>query len=183
MIDRARAALARRAALAAVAARRSRPLPDPVERRTLLLVLPADEDAQRSAWRLVDRLALDDRQLTPVVMGDQVAYAPDRFAGRVETVGDGERDWRRLPRRATAERLWAQNPDVALDLVDGDLAAAFLVGASPAAVRIGRHRPEAERFYDLMVAGDPDDPAAAVGRLLAQLDPPVLAFDARAHPA
>ncbi len=184
MIERIREALARRAAFAAVAARRPRVLATRPEARTLLVVLPTDEPGQRAAWSLIVRLDLPDSQVIPVVVGGPVAYAPDRFAGHVEVVGADEYDWRRLPRRAVAERLWARSPDVALNLADtGDLAAAVLVGASPAAVRIGRHDAEVETFYDLMISGDDGDPAGAVGRLLVQLDPPVLPLASRADPA
>ena len=183
MIDRIRQSLARRAALAAVAARHPRQIATRPEARTLLLVLPADDAGQRAAWALVDRTGLPPKQVVPIVVGDRIAYAPDRFAGHVEVIGDADLDWRRLPRRALAERVWAQSPDVALNLADvGDLATAVLVGASPAAVRIGRHDPDAETFYDLMISGDDGDPAAAVGRLLARLTPPILPLAPRAHP-
>lgn len=183
MIGRLREALARRAALAAVAARQPRPLPDRPESRRLLLVLPADEPGQRAAWALVDRLALADDHVFPVVFGDRIAYAPDRFAGGVPVMGSSDLDWRGLVRTSVAEAIWARRPDVALSLADvSDLGAAVLVGASPAAVRIGRYGPDVERFYDLMIAGG-DDAAGAVGRFLAQLDPPVLPLDDRADSA
>ena len=176
MIERARRQFARRDLRAAVAARAPRPLA-PLDQRTLLLVLPDDEAGQRAAWDLVGGLGLPDRHVIPALVGERVAYVPDRFAGAVRVVGPDERDWRRLPNAAARQSLWTQRPDVALNLADpGDLGAALLVGASPAGLRVGRHRPDREPLYDLMIqgAGSAAEAADVLGRLLRQLDPPVL---------
>ena len=177
MIEGVRRRLARRDLRAAADARRPRPLPPDPHDRTLLLVLPDDEPGQRAAWDLVSGLRLPARHVVPVLLGERVRYVPDRFAGAVRVVGPEERDWRRLPGRAARQSVWTQRPDVALNLADpDDLGAALLVGASPAALRIGRHRPDREPLYDLLIDGAADAAEAAVslGHLLRQLDPPVL---------
>jgi hypothetical protein len=106
---------------------------------------------------------------------------PDAFAGAVRTVGAKGLDWRGLPRRAVAEALWHQRPDVALDLNPAfDLAAAYLVGASPARFRVGLHSETGEPFFDLMVAPTGGYAAAldALRGYLASVEPPVLSFRA-----
>lgn len=175
MIEALRHRMARRAALDAVAARR--PAESPSPGRSLLLVLPTDEAGQRAAWALVADLDLPPAGVIPVVLDERVAYAPDAFAGHVTALGPKALDWRRLPRRAEAEAVWSRSPDVALNLAGpSDLGAAYLVGASPASVRIGPFVPGDEAFYDLMVKGETDSAsvARAVRRLLDQVAPPIL---------
>ena len=178
MIERVRTALAGRVVRSCLAARRPRDLP-PIGQRRVLLVLPDDEPGQRATWDLVGRLDVPPGQVGPVVVGESIGYAPDAFAGAVRLVSPDERDWRGLPKAPVRRDVWLEGPDVALNLAEpGDLAAALLVGASPAAVRVGRHRPDREAFYDLMVqgAGSSVEAVEALGRLLRQLDPPVLPF-------
>ena len=142
-----------------------------------MVVLPADEPGQRAAWAWIDGLDLREGQIAPVLVGERVEYVPDRWAGAVRVIGEGERDWRRLPNAAARQSVWTQRPDVAVDLAEpGDLGAALLVGASPAAVRIGRWAPGREDAFDLMVQGEPEAVAAidALGRLLRQIQPPIL---------
>ena len=173
MIGALRAALARRAVRRAVAARAPRPLTPDVRARRVLLLLPADEAGQRVAWAFVGLLGVPPRNVIPVRIGP-VGYVPDAFAGAVRAIGPDEHDWRGLPKKSALASVWTQRPDVALDLsAADDLPSALLVGASPAAVRVGRHHADREPFYDLMVQAD-GDPAAAVARVLRQLDPPVL---------
>ena len=177
MIEELRRRFAVRALAAALAARTPLDLAPHPGHRTLLVVLPDDELGQRATWSLLDHVDLGARQIHPVVMGERVAYQPDRFAGAVRTIGDGERDWRRLPTAAARQSVWTTRPDVALNLAGpSDLASAMLVGGSPAAVRIGRHAPGREDCYDLMVQGEPDAASAAdaLGRLLRQITPPIL---------
>ncbi len=177
MIEVVRRRFALRDLRAAVARRSPRPLPPDPRERTLLLVLPGDEAGQRAAWALVSSLALPERHVIPVLVGEHMPYAPDRYAGAIRLIGDGERDWRRLPNAAARQSVWTQRPDVALNLAaPDDLGAALLAGASPAAIRIGRHHPEREALYDLMIQSAPDaaSVAAALDRVLRQLDPPVL---------
>ena len=182
--------LARREVRAALAARRPGPLPaDPRQRRVLLVLPPADEagdaggspvggGARRAAWALIDALDLPDRQLVPVVVGERLGPLPDRFAGAVRLVGPDDHDWRRLPSRPARRAVWSAAPDVAVHLAGSDLGPALIVGASPAAVRVGVHAPEREAFYDLMVQPEPDpaQTVAALGRLLRALRPAVLPF-------
>lgn len=176
MIESVRQGFARRAVRSALAARQPRPLPALSERR-VLVVLPDDAAGQRAAWDLLARLDVPAHRVRPVLLGSLQTDPPGPFALDVQILGDDDRDWRRLPTAAVRARLWAPPPDVALNLADpADLGAALLAGASPAAVRIGRHHPDREALYDLMIQGEPDAASAAValGRLLDRLDPPVL---------
>ena len=175
MLDALRRSRALKAAHQAVAARTPHaPSPSPAARR-LFAVLPHAEDAsdrsQRDAWALLSALDLAPGHIVPVTLGRDVG-APDRFAGSVLHITEKELDWRGLPRRVVADGLWTQRPDVALDLTGGfTLAAAYLVGGSPASFRIGLDpAPEAAPFYDLVVTGGPD----ALRRALSQIEPPVL---------
>ena len=176
MIEAVRQGFAARAVRSALAARHARPLPPLADRRVLVL-LPDDAEGQRAAWDLLAGLEVPSRQVRPVLLGSLRAAPPGPFAPDVKILGDDDRDWRRLPTAAVRAALWTPPPDVALNLADpDDLGAALLAGASPAAVRIGRHHPDREAFYDLMIRGEPDAATAAValGRLLDRLDPPVL---------
>ncbi|WP_412063108.1 hypothetical protein [Rubrivirga sp. IMCC45206] len=176
MIAQLRHAVAARAARAAVAARRPA-APRRLAERRLLLVLPPDDAGQAAAWALVTGVGLATDRVTALVAGEHIASAPFAFTGHITALGDDALDWRRLPTRAVLDAAWADAPDVAVDLAaPDDLAAAVVVGASPAAVRIGRHRPDREPFFDLMIGATPDAATAAdaLGRLLRQLDPPVL---------
>ena len=129
------------------------------------------------AWDFVGRLDLPDRQLVLAQTADEIGYTPDRWAGAVRHVGPGERDWRRLPSARARAGVWGPGPDVALNLAPpSDLGAALLVGASPAALRVGVHDPDRESFYDLMIRQPPGDPVASVERLLRRLDPPIVPF-------
>ena len=176
MIEGLRRLGARREVRAALKARRPRPLPPDPRRRSVLLVLPAADDALRAVWALVDQLDLGDRQLIPVFVGERLGYAPDRWAGSIQVLGPEAHDWRRLPTRAARRSVWGRAPDVALNLAGSDLGAALVAGASPAAVRVGVHAPDREAFYDVMVqpGADPPQTTAALGRLLRHLDPPIV---------
>ena len=176
MIEAVRQAFAQRAVRAALAARQARLLPPLAERR-VLIVLPDDGAGQRAVWDLLETLDVPADRVRPVLLGSLHTDPPGPFAPDVRILGDDDRDWRRLPAAARCDAVWTPAPDVALNLADpGDLGAALLVGASPAAVRVGRHRPDREAFYDLMVQGEPDAASAvvALGRLFDRLDPPVL---------
>ena len=114
--------------------------------------MPSDEEHQRLAWPFVLALDLPRTRLTPVVATARVAYAPDRFAGNVKTLDEKKRDWRMLPSKGAA-LLWKAQPSLALDLSpEFDLAAAYVVGASPALVRVGIYSERGEPFYDFLVA-------------------------------
>ncbi len=171
--------MALRDARMAVARRAPRALPPSPTHRTLLVLLPHGDAPLRAAWDVVARLGLSDRRIVPVQTGAEVGYVPDRFAGAVRHVGPDEHTWRRLPSARARASVWTRQPDVALNLAPtSDLGAVLLAGASPAAVRIGFHERAHEPFYDLMVRGEPDDPAAipVVERLLRHIDPPIVPF-------
>jgi len=171
--------MALRAALKAVSQRQPREMPAKLGTRRVLVVLPPGEEAMRSAWRFLRRLTIGRDHLTPVVLAEGVAYVPDAWVGAVIAIGEKERDWRGLPRPAVAQALWGQRPAVALSLVPAfELGAAYLVGASPAALRIGFHTPEAEPFFDLLFAAPQglEGGLTALTHYLAALDPPVLPF-------
>lgn len=179
MLDALRERLATRAALRAVRRREVRPWPARLRARRVLIVLPRDEADLRTAWRFVQSLDLLRGNVTAVAASGQAAYVPDPFAGGVRILGAEDRDWRGLPRRAVAEAVWAQKPDVALDFSRPfSLAAAYLVGGAPAGLRVGLYDPRAEPFYDLLIA--PADAGeggpGALGRYVEGMDPPVLPF-------
>ena len=175
MLDALRQSRALRAAHRAASERRVFPPEARPESRRLFAVLPVVEEGgggeQREAWAFLSRLPLAPGHIVPVVFGRDEG-TPDAFAGSVLHVTDKDLDWRRLPRTVVAEALWSQRPDVALDLTGGfHVGAAFLVGGSPAAVRVGLDpSPEAAPFYDLVVTGGPE----GLRRALAQIEPPVL---------
>ena len=175
MIDTLRQSQALRLARRA-AETRSPVQPDArIRERRVVVVMPraeeADSDAQREAWTFVGALDLAPSHIVPLVFGRDVG-TPDAFAGAVLHVGDSDLDWRRLPKRVVAEAVWTRRPDVAIDLSETfDPAAAYLVGGSPAAFRIGTDPdPDSSPFYDLVITGGP----RAMKRALAQLDPPIL---------
>lgn len=153
-----------------VAARPSRP---PVEAhlvRRILVVLPTEEAALRAAWRVVEAFAAP---VVPVVVGEAVAFVPDAYAGAVVRVGPDVLDWRGLPARALRDRLWAPGLDVAIGLGDpSDLAGAVLVGASPAAFRVGIDAPETAGWYDLALGAATADPPGELLARLGQIRPP-----------
>lgn len=156
---------------------RQRASPTPGARlagRRLLAVLPSEPS--REIWAFLKRIDLPPAQMHLVALG--ACSPPDRFAGAVEVVGPGERDWRGLPRRDVAERAWASRPDISINLAaPDDAAAALLVGASPAGVRVARYEAASEAFYDLLVPESSPDGGPnteRLARLLARLDPPLL---------
>jgi len=179
VLDALKRKLAYRHACKAVLHRAVPEWPERPQDRRVLVLLPEAEADLRAAWAFVKTLDLHPTHLIPVSLRDGVAYVPDAFAGAVFTVGTKQRDWRGLPQKVISDALWTQRPHVALDLSPGfDLAAAYLVGASPARFRVGFFSDEGEPFYDFMIA-QTDGYASAVESLrtyLASVVPPVLAF-------
>lgn len=146
------------------------------EARRVLVVLPAEEEALKAAWRFVQHLGLDARRVTPVMPAAQIAYAPAEYIGRVKILQRGDLNPLGLPKSKVAAEVWADGPDVALCLAPAsDLAAAYLAGASPAAFRIGIHSEGAEDFFDLMTGSAESYEAAlaALRQVLERLAPPV----------
>jgi len=177
VIAAVRQAFARRALRDAIQSRSARALEADPRARTVLLVLPDDEEGQRATWSLIRDLDLEAVRVQTVGLGSTGTAVPDAFAGQVRVIADSDLDWRTLPKPEVRSELWSTTPDVAINLADPDvLAAAILAGASPAAVRIGRHAEARESCYDLMIQGEPTaaSAASALGRLLRQVDPPIL---------
>lgn len=180
MLDAARSALARREALKHIRRRPVRPwAADPAQRR-VLVVLPAGQEETKEAWRFVKALGVPHRQITPVVPGDTVVtYVPVEFIGRVHRMEPKHLGLLGLPKGEFAEAVWRDAPDVALCLTpEPDAASAYLVGASPAALRIGLHEQLGEAFYDLVVTGGASFEATLLSlrEALQRIEPPVFPF-------
>jgi len=180
VLDDLRQRLGYRAALRAARQRTVHDWPVPPPDRKVLVLLPHEEGDLRAAWRFVQTIDEPRGHLVPAITADRVPYTPDAFAAGVATVGERARDWRGLPRRAEAQKLWSDKLHVALDLTPGfDLAAAYLVGASPARFRVGLYSAEGEPFYDLLIAptGGYEAALTALRGYLAAIEPPVLSFN------
>ena len=176
MFDAFRERMGRRALQNALRSRSARPLPFDLGKRSVLILLPSDEDGLRATWTFVEALQVPMHQLTCVVLSERVAYAPDKFAGSVKRVLPTDLDWRGVPRAEVLVGLQG-SADVAINLAQPtDLAAAFLIGTSSAAVRIGQYGADAEPFYDLMLAGadSAGELVGALQRALERIDPPIL---------
>lgn len=179
MLDALKNRIARHRALKQVRARTVQPWnPSPAARR-VLVVLPAGEAAAQEAWRFVKSLKLPPKQIIPVVVSGEVTYVPAEYIRSLMRLEDVDLGRIGLPKIAFAEKVWKQQPEVALCLVPTfDLAAAYLVGASPARFRIGVYDEAAEPFFDLMIA--PNDSLAsafvALRETLRRIEPPVLAL-------
>lgn len=177
MFDAAKAKLARRRALKHVGRRVARPWArDPAERR-VLVVLPSGSEDAHEAWRFVSSLGLPAARLTPVVLTGEVTFVPAEYISRLVRLDDEHIGSLGLPKPAFAARVWDPSPDVAFSLAPTfDLAAAYLVGASPAAFRVGVYDEEAEPFFDLMVASGAGigSAFASLRAALARIEPPVL---------
>ena len=176
MFDAFRERMGRRALQAAVRSRTARSMPPTPSARSVLVLLPEDEDGLRATWPFVEALDVPITSITCVVVSERVAYAPDRFAGSVQRIAPTDLDWRGVPRAEVLAPLQG-TADVAINLADPDaLAATFLVGTSSAAVRIGQHGPTSEPYYDLMLAGtqSASELVGALRRALARIEPPIL---------
>lgn len=181
MFDAVKAKLAHRRALKQVERRTARPWTEDPAARRVLVVLPTGEEA-REAWRFVKSLGLSARKVIPVVLaGEVTTYVPAEFISRVIRLEDDDTNLIGLPKQDFAQRVWKENPDVALCLAPTfDIASAVLVGASPAPFRVGFYDDEADPFFDLMVAPGPSSTStyAALLEALRRISPPVLALDA-----
>jgi len=178
MFEAFRERMGRRALQAAVRSRTARALPPNPSARSVLILLPDDEDGLRATWPFVEALDVPMKNLTCVVVSERVAYAPDSFAGSVQRITPADLDWRGLPRAEVLAPLQG-TADVAINLANpAELVATFLVGTSSAAVRIGQHAPDAEPYYDLMLAGtqSASELVGALRRALARIEPPILSL-------
>jgi len=180
MFDAVKDKLARRSALKQVQRRTARPWTVEPAQRRLLVVLPTGEEA-REAWRFVKSLDLPARQVVPIVLsGEVMTHVPAEYISYVVRLEESDTNLLGLPKQEVAQRLWSENPDVALSLTSGfDTASALLVGASPAPFRIGFYAAAADPFFDLMVAPGPSPAStyAALLQALRRISPPVLALD------
>ncbi len=179
MLDALKTRLARRRALKLVGQRAVQPwAADPAARR-VLVVLPAGEAKAKEAWRFLGGLGIPEAQIVPVVPSGLIAFTPAAFIGRIKRLDEKAVDLLGLPKREVAEALWTPPPDLAFCLTPAfDLGAAALVGASPAAFRIGLAGAAAgaEPFFDLTVAPS-DSFASALAVLetaLGKIEPPVV---------
>lgn len=179
MFDALKYRLALRRALKRARTRAVRPWgPSPGARR-ILVVMPAGEGAAQEAWRFVKSLGLPPKQVTPVVRSGEVTYVPAEYVRYLRRLNGDELGRLGLPNAEFAEQVWNEHPDLAFSLVpEFDLPSAYLVGASPAQLRVGFFSEEAEPFFDLMIA-----PGASVASAFAslrdtlrRLNPPALAF-------
>ncbi len=179
MFDALRYRLGLRRALKHVRARTVRPWSPSPAARHVLIVMPAGKEAAQEAWRFVKSLGLPPKQVTPVVLSGEVTYVPAeyvRFLRRLEGEDMGKLG---LPKASFAHAVWGAHPDIAFCLApEFDLAAAYLVGASPAQLRIGLHSEEAEPFFDLMIAPGASIASAfaALRDTLRRIEPPVIAL-------
>lgn len=180
MFDALKYRLARRRALKRVRERKVRKWKATPASRRVLVVLPAGEEVAREAWRFVKSLNLPPNHLIPVVLSGEVTYVPAEYVRFMRRLDEEDVGRLGLPKAAFAEEVWSEEPDVAFCLAPTfDLAAAYLVGASPAQFRVGIYSEEAEPFYDLMIAPSTSivSAFAVLRETLRRIDPPVLALD------
>lgn len=170
--------LAWRRAHKLVARRRVRPWDSPPSERRALIVMPGEERHARQAWQFVESLQLDPSRALVIVPTGEIAFAPMSFMGRVRTLDEQQMGRLGLPDTAFLQGAWQFEPEVALCLMTPfDLPAALVVGAAPAAFRIGFFDERAEAFFDLMVSAETglEGGLAALGRALVKIQPPILA--------
>ena len=177
MFDAITHRLGRRRALQRVRERTVRPWPPSPTARRALVVLPAGEEAAREGWRFVKALGLPPQQVSPVVLPGEVTFVPAEYIRYVRRLEADDLGRLGLPKAEFAEAVWGELPDLAFCLTPAfDLAAAYLVGASRAQLRVGFHSEEAEPFFDLMVAPGASIASAfsALHGTLQRMVPPVL---------
>lgn len=130
------------------------PLPPPADGRAqkMLVVLPHDGTDQERAWRLVKALDVRPEDLNIVSVSDAPVTAPSSFIRRVRYLRSGDMSMTGLPKRKFLDEIWDDGPRIAIDLNRTfHLPAALIVGASPAAQRIGFFDERADPFYDCLL--------------------------------
>jgi hypothetical protein len=180
MFDAAKARIARYRALKQVQRRSVQPWATDAAHRRVLVVASAGDEHAHDAWRFVSSLGVPPSRIIPVVLSGMVTHVPAEYVTRLVRLDDEHLDFVGLPKKEFAERVWGEAPDVAFSLTPGfDLAAAYLVGASPAPFRVGLYAEEAEPFFDLMIApgASRSSAFASLRGTLQHIDPPVLALD------
>ena len=136
-----------------------------------MVVLPEGLDDTKASWDALDSVGLDPERVVAVAVHG-VPYVPDRYASRILSAAPS--GLLRLPSAADRAAAWDAGPDVAINLLPPrDPSGALLVGASPAAIRVGYADRRAEPFYDLLIGapGEARPGPAAVARMLLQVDP------------
>lgn len=179
MFDALKNRLARRRALKRVRERTVRPWHLNPGARRVLVVLPAGEAAAQEAWRFVKSLKLPPNQIIPVVLSGEVTYVPAEYVRYLKRLEGSDLGRLGLPTAAFAEKVWGEKPEIAFCFAPTfDLAAAYLVGASPAQFRVGIFSEEADPFFDLMIAPGASIASAFVSlrETLRRIEPPVLAL-------
>lgn len=155
---------------------------NPADRRVLIL-LPSEERLARPAWEFIESLNLNPAHTLPIAPHVEVAFAPARLVRRVKPMGPDHVGRLGLPKKAFLREVWSFEPDVALCLASPfELGGAVLIGASPAAFRVGFFDERAEEFFDLMV-GVSSYYEAGLNKLsdvLWRMAPPILARPAQA---
>ena len=153
----------------------------PSDAPRLLVVLPTELDALKAAWRFMAQVDVPPSRITPVSRSGTIVYAPADYVGKVELLEQKKDfDRRGLIKEKRVEALWkTAQPDIAICLTsEFDLAAAHLIGASPAAVRVGLDDVEgrSDEFYDLAVrtVTTYDSTVASLARYLRQIQPSIV---------
>ena len=147
----------------------------------ILVVLPSELEALKAAWRFMSQVDVPPARITPVSRSGTIVYAPADYVGKVELLEQKKDfDRRGLIKQKRIEQLWkTAQPDIALCLTsEFDLAAAHLVGASPAVVRVGIDDQEgrSDEFYDLAVRTSTAYEATidALEGYLRKIEPPII---------
>lgn len=179
MFDDFKNKLGYRKALRAVRKRTVAAWRESLRDRHVLIVLPTDADESRELWKFVTAIAAAPQQFHVVSTTEGISYCPVQFIGQIRVLGEKDLGWTGLPSKKLAQEIWAHQPDVAIDLHrHANLAAMYLVGASPARFRIGFWSEEAEPFFDVLFnpLSDQHVDSTQMQRYLEQITPPVLPF-------
>lgn len=180
MFDAVKARLARRSALKQVRRRTVHPWTTDAAHRRVLVVVQTGDEAAHEAWRFVSKLGIPPKRIIPVVLSGQVTHVPAEYITRLIRMDEENRNFIGLPKKDFAQRVWDEAPEVAFALTPAfDIAAAVLVGASPAPFRVGLHSEDAEPFFDLLLATGPSLASSfdTLRETLAHVVPPVLAIE------
>lgn len=149
---------------------------DPGKRR-ILLVLPSSGADARLVWQFILEIGLEPRYTLPIVPAGDIAYAPVDFLGRATSFNHTNIDRIGLPNKELRHKIDEFAPEVAVSLAhQPNLPAAFMVGASSAAFRIGfGSSEEVEPFFDLMIDSTSMEKGLSTLRnALAMISPPIL---------
>lgn len=149
---------------------------DPSKRR-VLIIMPSSGGDARLAWQFILDIGLDPQYTLPIVPAGDIAYAPVDFLGRATSFNHTSIDRIGLPNKELRNKIQSFSPEVALALTpQPNLPAAFMVGTSSAAFRIGfGASEEVEPFFDLMIDSSSTEKGLHTLRnALTMITPPVL---------